>query len=566
MYRHAIALDSPTWTAAATLAGPPQAAWPLDAWVEVRHGCGHDGRFRAALTADVLELAAEIIAPPGWDDRHATLHPEWYNRDHVLFFLDPQHDHLSRRLIAVGRDGHVHLEDICHFMGEEMADVQTAKLDAPPLQPEVTVVATATGWRVRISLPRASLALIGGGPERGVPIGIHARLFCAGAIMLPPAYFPPAAPFWSTNPFSFADLLPPDAPLAVERLDFGKPVWRTADITSAIAIDARLSATAPRTGLCRVTVMHADGTTTDAADHPWRARGKNLRLSVPVDYPFTSKWTTHALAQTAHVTLTFLGDGGNILWQGSYPFGFDGGIIVRDPYGLIPDRAPYNRRPDPERADFVDAYRAWLLAKLPHWRPRTTRQGAPSDFFLQAKRREDDLDLMRPGVMRDIARLIRRRFPDWQDGLCAASMVLQHPCLTTHSSSWARVAATADGPTVLRLGGCFCSDTAPLAAELAEILGRLYRVPMQGFTLGLRGHLTGLIETPLGEVLIDPMLGIYYHTLDNRRLATLDEMRADPRIARRMWTRPWAHGHEFFLGIANQVKAQRPATAISYPG
>lgn len=565
MYRHAIVLESPSWIAASSLAGPPRSEWPEDAWVRVRHASGHHGRFRAALTGKVLELAAEVTVPAGWDAARTPAHPEWYLRDHVLFFLDPGHDHLSRRLISVGRDGHVQLEDLCHFMGEELSDVQTAKLDVKPLQPRVEVSAIRAGWRVRICIPRAELGLADGGPEHGVPLGIHARLCCAGAVMLPPACFPDAPPLWSTNPFAFADLLPADAPLAIERLDFGKPVWRTADVTSAIAIEGRLGAGAPRAGICRVSVTHADGSTVDSSEHRWRATGRSLRLRVPVDYPFTSKWTTHVLAQTAHVDLTFLDPDGRRLWQGGYPFGFDGGILVRDPYGSIPDRAPWNRRPDPERSDFVDAYRAWLLSKLPAWQPRTTRQGAPSDFFLKARRREDDLDLMRPSVMRDIARLIRRKFPDWQDGLCAAALLLHHPCLTVHSSNWARIASAADSPTILRLGGCFCSETARVAAELADLLGSVYRVPLRGFVLGLRGHLSGLVETPIGDVLIDPMLGIYYHTLDNRRLATLDEMRADARITRRMWTRPWAHGHEFFLGVANQVKAPRPSTAITYP-
>lgn len=563
MYRHALALASPTWTAAAAPAGPPAETWPDDGWVAVRHAAGHRVRFRAALTAELLELAAEVEAPAGFVDR-SELHPEWYLREHVLFFLDPGNGHLVRRMVAVGRDGRVECEDILHFMGEEVGDVQKAKLEAPPLAPAVAVAATAAGWRVRIAIARATLGLRDGGPEGGVPIGLHARYSCTGDELHEPAHWPPAAPWWSDNPFTFADLLPAGAPLAVEHVDFGEPVWRTGPVGSQLALIARLAAGTPRTGRCRVTVVHADGQGA-SVDHPWRARGRTLRLDVPVDYPFTSKWTTHALARNAHVGVDLLDAAGRLLWHGSWPFGFDGGVIVREPYGRIPDRAPWNRRPAPERPDFVDAHRAWLLTQLPAWKPRTTRQGAPSDFFLQARRREDSIDLMRPTVLRDLARLIRRRFSDWQDGLCAASLLLHHPCLTVHSPVWAKPAATADCPSILRLGGCFCSETARLAAALADELGRLYRVPLRGAVLGLRGHLTGIVDTPLGEVLIDPMLGLWYHTLDNRRLATLAEMREDARIATRMWTLPEARGHRFFDGVRNQVKRPPAASTISYP-
>ena len=44
-----------------------------------------------------------------------------------------------------------------------------------------------------------------------------------------------------------------------------------------------------------------------------------------------------------------------------------------------------------------------------------------------------------------------------------------------------------------------------------------------------------------------------FHTLDNTRLATLEEMRRDPSIVQRVWHSPRAHGHEFFYGVDNQI-------------
>jgi hypothetical protein len=110
--------------------------------------------------------------------------------------------------------------------------------------------------------------------------------------------------------------------------------------------------------------------------------------------------------------------------------------------------------------------------------------------------------------------------------------------------------------TVCRIGGCFCGDTARLTASLAERIGDRLKVKLTGYSMGLRGHLGTLVDTPIGRVVIDGMIGLWFHTLDNTRLATLDEMRRDRRIAERMWYAPRAHGHEFFYG--NEIQMIRP--------
>ena len=71
--------------------------------------------------------------------------------------------------------------------------------------------------------------------------------------------------------------------------------------------------------------------------------------------------------------------------------------------------------------------------------------------------------------------------------------------------------------------------------------------------MGLRGHLATWVESPIGVVVIDGMLGLWFHTLDNRQLATLDEMRTQREIAERVWYAPRAHGHEYFFGVNNQL-------------
>ena len=71
--------------------------------------------------------------------------------------------------------------------------------------------------------------------------------------------------------------------------------------------------------------------------------------------------------------------------------------------------------------------------------------------------------------------------------------------------------------------------------------------------MGLRGHLATLVETPMGAVVVDGMLGLWFHTLDNTRLATLGEMRTCREIAERVWYAPRAQDHEFFYGVDSQL-------------
>ena len=564
MLRHEIALNPQVWVASAKSVGSLKGKWPRDGWQVLRHPDGHTGRFRLTRAKDFLEIAGEVTEPRGWDTSFAKIHPEWYFFDHVGFLLDPGHDHATRRMLAVLRTGELHTDDAWQLVGEEVGDIQRAGLKLPALDPEVRVAETGRGWRVLLRIRNEKLLDADGVAAEDGPIGIQIRLAPIGATIHDAACWPPADPFWKDSAFGFGDLLTPETAFTVTGVDFGRPVWKTGEVSSRIRICGEFRGRAMRHGLCRVSVLHTDGRR-DLTTHAWQAEGKQVRMSVPVDYPFGSKWAPD-IRKIARVELELLDTCGNELWHAGYPFGFDAGVIVREPFGLLGKSAAGAHRPDFADPAFVDKYRAWLLRNLPDWRWQTTRHGAPSDFFLRARRREDDIDLMRPAVLHDLAQLIHRHFPDWQDALCAASMLLHHPCMTVHSGSWARIAGNADSPTVLRLGGCFCSDTAMLAADLAMELGRLYRIPLKGYALGLRGHLSGLVTTPFGDVLVDPMLGIYYHTRDNRRLATLNELRLQTGLGERMWSLPHASdGAPFFFGVRNQIKRPITKRVLQYP-
>jgi hypothetical protein len=285
-------------------------------------------------------------------------------------------------------------------------------------------------------------------------------------------------------------------------------------------------------------------------------------VSVPVVFTHRAKWASD-LRLTARLRLVVRGRDGAALWTGEYPFGFDCGIIVRERFGprgrALPDRPPAST------PDFIDRYREFILARLPDYRRRTTREGAPSDFYLEDMEGGESVDLMADDWLDGVAGMLARRFPDWQDALCAAAMWAQHPCITRHSAAWAPIAEQVAVEDLPRLGGCFCGEVAGLLAALAEKVGARLGVPLTGYTLGLRGHIVTAVETPIGRVVLDGMLGQGYPTLDNSRLATLEEMRKVETIVRRLWYMPRAHGHEFYYGVRDQILVRWQRGPLRFP-
>ncbi|MBI3829464.1 MAG: hypothetical protein HY291_08105 [Planctomycetes bacterium] len=506
-------------------------------------GAGHRARVWVFLEKDQLEVVCIGAARPG---RTKPAYPEFYFRDHLVVMLNPGHDHAERRMYSVDDTGQVRGEAQLIFPGEEPGDAPSLQRPGPPAAQGEFRTLGAERYFARLRIPARDLWAAPGVAGFAVKAGFHDEIVF-DALAWPPF------PSWSRDlPFAFGDLHREPLALRVERLEIPEPFW--GGDASTIVLSGTLGKGAPLSGEVSGKVRAATALPPEpgAVDTSalWDANGRAFRATVPVVFPHRGKWA-NPLEKAARLRLALEDSGGRTLWQGEFVFGFDMGIIVRERYG--PQGQSLPARPAPTDSAFVNRFRAYVLARLPDYRLRTTAAGAPSDFYLEDREGQAHLDLAKPGALDRAADMLAARFPAWQDALCAAALWTYHPHITRHSSAWAKIAGQASLESVLRIGGCFCSDTAVIGAYLAEALGARLGVKLKGYSMGLRGHLCTLVESPAGRVVIDPMHGLFYHTLDNTRLATLEELRAQREISHRMWAFPGVDQHEFFLENALQI-------------
>ncbi len=503
---------------------------------------GPDGEGRRAAVA--VEAKGDGLQVSALGEGRANVarpaHPEWYYRDHLVVFLNPGHDHATRWLYAVDDEGKVIREAAWTAPGEAPADHPTRELAEPPAaEGEFRRLGDGRFWarlRWSVALPTLPLGV-------KIKVGFHEEV-------IPRPLVWPEQPAWMDDlPLSYGDLFAVKPAVAVESLDFHEPAW--GGEPSRVAMRMAIAPGGPREGSVDIVAILPEDSEQPQPSVAWKASPSDAaEVILPVVFPHRAKWASD-VRLTARLRLTVRDGGGRALWAAEYPFGFDCGIIVRERYGSA--GASPSPRPEPSDPDFVNLYRAYLLARLPAYRRRTTREGAPSDFYLEDADGGEHLDLMAPDALDRVAAMLARRFPDWQDALAAAALWAYHPCITRHSSSWSVVASQAAVGTIPRVNGCFCGDVARLTAALAEKVGERLGMPFKGYTVGMRGHLSTMVESPLGRVVLDGMLGHAYLTLDNTRLATLEEMRANDAIVRRLWYCPRAHGHEFYFGVHDQI-------------
>ncbi|MDP6037262.1 MAG: hypothetical protein QGG64_01810, partial [Candidatus Latescibacteria bacterium] len=432
------------------------------AWV----GISWDGQF---LEVGVVAMGLENFgARPD--------HEEWYNRAHLAVMLNPGHDHVTRWICAIDDRGEIVNE--AHFAcpGEELGDDAARLLEVSPC-----VEGTFRYLDDRRFFAQIRIAGEGLWPQVG-PAGLSLRVGFH-EIPIPDSLAWPERVSWTKDtPLVFGDLYRKESEFTVSALDIPRPTW--GGDPSPVRLMCCFGKEGVHKGQARIRIdLPGDGIY-DQDVVKWTCEGNEDEIEIPITFPFRAKWS-NGLMNVARLHLDVMDENGESLWTGAFPFGFDTGIIVREQFGqqgkdVIP-------RPEPDDPDFLDAFRSYVLSRLPDYVMQTTREGASSDFYLRDRDGLADLDLSAEDALDQAAAMIAGAFPNWQDALCAAAMWVHHPCITRHSSTWSRVSNAAEIATIPRLAGCFCGDTTRLTALLAEKIGFCLKVPLRGLSMGLRG-------------------------------------------------------------------------------
>ncbi len=501
-------------------------------------------------SAQLWILASEknldvVVLAEGLQDTQRPDYPEKWYRDHIVVFFNPGNDNGTHWTYSVDDESKVSSSAQWHLPGEESHDGKKGKAEDPPPAEGGFQRLEAHRYLAWLRFPIDTL-----GVDPQIPTGFRIKV-CQHEECVPPPLEWPEPLTWSQDvPIGFGKLYRQAPTLQVNRVVFEKPIW--GGETSRVRLAGSRSESAPRQGTLQAEVELPDDSKESLPKVPWTSQTNpdSFEIELPVVFPHRAKWASDN-RYIARLNLTIQDDNGGTLWKSSYPFGFDAGIIVREQYGARSNELPY--RPHPSDPDFVDRFRAYVLSRIPDYQWRTTRDGAPSDFFLEDPEGKANLNLMKPGYLDEVVEMLATRFPDWQDALCASAAWCYHPLITRHTGTWSGPATSATLESIPRLGGCICNVTSRLVASLAEPLGQRLGVELKGYTMGLRGHLTALVQSPLGKVVIDGMHGVWYHTLDRTRLATLEEMREIDQIVRSVWYHPRAHGHEFFYKVYDQI-------------
>ncbi len=475
-------------------------------------------RAVAACDARALYVHFECDGIPA----RTKVHTQYYLADSVELFLDPAHDHYHYLQLAIAADGTCvgsrRTRPIDSQRWENKGKVDERPLNAGAWSGQARIA--KTGWSAMFTIPFETLGV---DPRHAGPLGFNLgrqRRDGAGEFTQWNQTH-----FGAHAPWAFGQLyLRQTPPISVEQIDLGEiRLWenrgellvrnhakRDLDLTLKVAVEC------------------------GAGEPSFYSESKPVKLGasgdvqrVPFIFPFNPedyRWNSLNLELTGADRIP--------LWKGSYNFGrgWPGWLLPIDDRREGPD-VP---NPTPEDPQFMANKRRYIIRRLPRFIRKTTTQGAPSDFTLEAADGSVRFDLMKPGVLQAMADYIYSRYDNDIDRLLGATFFIHQPAVITYSNKPSDLVSALGPLSVIRFGGAQCCCSAAALLGLIEKMkcddtGRLYR----GTRVSIPGHVTTVIEYRGKRVHLDPSVGRFYYLRDNRTLASMEDLLADPALAGR---------------------------------
>lgn len=480
--------------------------------------------------------AALPALPAAGENRSAAEHDR-LGEERVSLAIDMRHNHCDMRTISINARGEIQWYDdatqMAGFSGEagfqhfwwalkEMNPDPSARAREMGLRG--AAVASDTEWTAEMAIPLASLNVEV--PAPGQTMGLE---IIRTATELPAESFNyhftwmPQYPGVLGSPVKMGVMSFDPLPVSLEAIDFPNCSWGINNASVRLRNNSQhaMKVVMISRGICG---SEADNTHTSPPIE-----------SGPVEIPAQESIST---TFEYHMPLRFMPDyielelrdhaQGDRLLRASYNLGT---CAVVYPFGQERGMAT----PDLDDPDFVEKRHRYIVSRQPLLRRRTTRQGAPSDFYIEAVDGSIEFDLMQDGVMQTIADWLCSLYDNDIDRVIGSTFFMAQQAVYVYASRRAHFAALLDPLSNLRLGGGMCGE---FSRAHVGVLSRMTsattgdRFHARKVNLGGGGHALTTVRMFDRWVLLDPTppnVKAFFRR-DNQTLASGQDLQLDETL------------------------------------
>ncbi|MHC4984785.1 MAG: DOMON domain-containing protein [Planctomycetota bacterium] len=480
-------------------------------------------------------IRAALPTSPAAIEKQSSAESDPLVEEKVALAIDARHNHCEMLTVSINARGEIQ----CHDDGLQMAGLSAEpgfqydwwhlkelnpdpKAKARKLGLRGAAVAGNTEWTAETVIPFASLGVES--PAAGLTMGLE---IIRTATELPAESFNyhftwmPQYPGTLGSPVTMGVMSLDPVPVSLEAIDFPNCSW---GINHAVV---RLRNNSQRT--TRGTLMsrgvcgQEPGVT--HANRPVESGPVEIPAGQSISTTFEYHMPVRFMPDTIELELRDSADGGRLL-RASYNLGT---CAVVYPFGQEMGMAT----PELDDPDFVEKRHRYIVSRQPLLRRRTTRQGAPSDFTIEAVDGSVQFDLMRDGVMQAIADWLCSLYDNDIDRVIGSTFFMSQQAVYVYASRRAHFAALLDPLSNLRLGGGMCGEFArPHVGVLSRMTSATTGERFRARKANIGGHALTAVRMFDRWVLLDPTppnVKAFFRR-DHQTLASGQDLRADPEL------------------------------------
>lgn len=475
------------------------------------------GEVAVETTADGVKVSVTVSGVP-WQEFSET--DRRWERVHVAF--DPEHRHVTFRHFLMAGDGTRNswseetqgIQTLCKHLAtenwREWDQLGTAGWSSE-------ILPAADGYTAVFRFSREALGLAENPAVVGFNVWIDGRRPNYEQVFLsPPGRRVPA------DPMTFADLYLTRPPAVVENVDLGIPTW----LENSGKLQVRNLGHQPLAVEVRVSNQLNMRRHTTSLPVVVAAVPANSSAMVPFSF-FVDPEEKMGSGGRQEIILE-LSAAGQSFYRSAWGAAYHGPVSVYQRYG---SEVGAQTRPTPGEAYFGEKLIRWMSSRLPRFEKRTTRDGARSDFVLQAEDHSAEFDLMAPDVLDRMAAYIEKRFDSDFERLLALYCFDLQPAVGRHNSGGHHLMVRADPLSILR--GNFAGAGGNCGFRAALFAGLVSSLHAGGQTLSARtisiwGHVITSVKWNGSRALLDNDVGHLFFTADGRDFASIEEFRSNP--------------------------------------